>query len=481
MAFLDFIRQYFFWNRGLGPMKPESIKASRERFLTQSTISTFVAVVQVTTLADSFGMGQKTLTNTPTTLQVVTNAFSFAGIIYNVSSAFFSLASVTALITREQKASLFYDLLSHSSGWYELDQIMRPRPDPGNPTSPIGLWLYMEARHLSSIKPKDGRDYTNEDIALAWKQCGTAPFKFRQDADHLGQSVAAWLWVGEVAAIVAQVGVACFFTSVICLTVEAQTKAVWVTTAAVIAPAVIISAIFSLFNWFTRRKDRRLRDHELANMRRGNVLPHQNSEKSETKDVPDEGKHFPGLVLVDEPLVDRMSAIDVFIKLFEYGPFRNPIKAYIPQILSLVIALLRDSDYDVRRRGASVLAKLSQNPQFRESIKARIPLVIALLSAEELRVRRSSAWVLANLSEYPEFREPIKACIPQVIALLSVNILNVRRSSALALAKLSEHAEFHKEIKECFPQLVHLLESDLRSGVEEYHDDDVESRSAAVK
>ena len=94
----------------------------------------------------------------------------------------------------------------------------------------------------------------------------------------------------------------------------------------------------------------------------------------------------------------------------------------IPQI----IALLGDSELDIRMAGADALAKLSEQ---RKISKIFVPNVADVLVAE--------------------FRESISPAIPEIIPLLSHSDLNVRRVAADALSKLSEQKKVYIFCPEC--------------------------------
>ncbi|KAF8515247.1 hypothetical protein BU17DRAFT_68025 [Hysterangium stoloniferum] len=143
MAIMSLVERFLSW--GNEPLKPDTVKALRERFLSQSTLSTFVAGVQATTLGNSFLLQGK-----PTTLLVITNALFFTGIVFNVAAGFLSLAAATALIKKEQQSTLYHEVLMRST-WDQLNKVLYSRSN-SETTTPMAKWLHREAFYLYIVK-----------------------------------------------------------------------------------------------------------------------------------------------------------------------------------------------------------------------------------------------------------------------------------------------------------------------------------------
>ncbi|KAF8514716.1 hypothetical protein BU17DRAFT_68272 [Hysterangium stoloniferum] len=287
------------------------------------------------------------LRNTPTTLLVITNAFLFTGIIYNVSTGSLSLVAATALIGEEQQTTLYHEVLTRSTS-IQLGKALKPYFDyEAQPT--VAKWLYREAQYIRIVKATHDsaaaihdytaathdytaathdytvatHDYTAaiplvstpqttnemppadlngekktekawEDLKLnphdyiaaihdytapshdsaapshdsaatiafvsarqttneippadlndkkkadkAWEDLKLNPANFFRAAEILGNRTSIWLTVGAAGGLCTVIGITSFFVSIICLTIDAQARGVWITTAAVLVPVVI--------------------------------------------------------------------------------------------------------------------------------------------------------------------------------------------------------------------------------------------------
>ncbi|KAF8503056.1 hypothetical protein BU17DRAFT_101823 [Hysterangium stoloniferum] len=268
---LNWIRKTF--SCGDEPLNPNTIKALREQFICQSTMSIFVAAVQATTLGNSF-----LLRNTPTTLLVVTNAFLFTGIIYNVSAGFLSLVAATALIGEEQQTTLYHEVLTRSTS-IQLGKALKPYFDYEAQPS-IARWLYREAQYIRIVKATHDSAATTHDSTAttydsattiplvfapqttnemppadlddekkadkAWEDVKLNPANFFRAAEILGNRMSIWLTVGAVAGLCTVISITSFFVSIICFTIDTQSRGVWITTVAVLAPVVIFLGFYLL-------------------------------------------------------------------------------------------------------------------------------------------------------------------------------------------------------------------------------------------
>ncbi|KAF8523383.1 armadillo-type protein [Hysterangium stoloniferum] len=144
------------------------------------------------------------------------------------------------------------------------------------------------------------------------------------------------------------------------------------------------------------------------------------------------------------PMVDALHIFDAFGTAITRAIFKN-------------VALLKDSDSDVRSSAVSVLGKFSEQAEFRAAIAGVIPAIVALLKDSPWCVRSSSVWVLGKVSEQAEFRAAIASAIPDIVALLKDSDSDVRSSSVLVLGKVSEKAEFRPAIAAVIPAIVALL------------------------
>jgi len=222
-------------------------------FFFDTTQSTFIAVIQATTLANSFNLGDDATHSRTYKLHLVTNVFSFAGIVMDVSAGFFSLMSASFLVTAEQQATLYRGLLDYCTVT-ELVEICST-PKAKDLKSPIGCWMYNEAQRqfklgssgLSRKKQPAGSqgDEQSADspsiIAHYWASLHLESWGFLTRVDELGTATLTWLAIGKLAEVATQCGILFFFISLVLLTAEAQPKAVWITTAAILVPIVLFS------------------------------------------------------------------------------------------------------------------------------------------------------------------------------------------------------------------------------------------------
>ncbi|TAE93187.1 MAG: HEAT repeat domain-containing protein [Oscillatoriales cyanobacterium] len=118
---------------------------------------------------------------------------------------------------------------------------------------------------------------------------------------------------------------------------------------------------------------------------------------------------------------------------------RREAKAAVPQLIPLLIPLLKDSDANVRSSTASALGIIGAEA------KTAVPQLIPLLQDSDANVRSSTAYALGSIGA--EF----KTAVPQLIPLLQDSDANVRSSTTSALGSIGAEA------KAAVPQLIPLL------------------------
>ncbi|KAF8523302.1 hypothetical protein BU17DRAFT_85998 [Hysterangium stoloniferum] len=144
----------------------------------------------------------------------------------------------------------------------------------------------------------------------------------------------------------------------------------------------------------------------------------------------------------------RSSAVSILGMVSEQTRSGATIAPVIPNI----VTLLKDSDSDVQSQAVSALEKVSEQAEPRAAIAHAIPDIVALLKHSDNSVQQ-----FTQTFDTAKFRAAIAPAIPNIVALLNNSHHFVQVCTVVALVNVSKQAEFCIAIAGVIPDILSLL------------------------